>query len=269
MALQSRMPAEKTGAKKTGDRGKRMLTAIFADIHGNREAFSACLAHARAAGAGRIVLLGDYVGYGADPEWCLNKVMDLTRDGAIAVKGNHDDAMDTPDPDMNPVAQAAIAWTRPLIDAAQREFLRGLPMQATEADRLFVHANSWAPTEWDYVRNEREAERCLNYARQRLIFVGHIHVPALYALAPGRGAQRFEPKAGSRIPLIASRRWVVVVGAVGQPRGAGPAAHYCLLDEARNEVSFERVPYDIEGAAKKIEAAGLPPVLAKRLREGQ
>src|SRR3954447_10597874 len=86
--------------------------AVFADIHANRQAFSACLEAARARGAERIVCLGDIVGYGADPEWAVETVMDLVHDGAIAVRGNHDSAIGTPSETMNAEAQAAIEWTR-------------------------------------------------------------------------------------------------------------------------------------------------------------
>jgi predicted phosphodiesterase len=85
--------------------------AIFADIHANREAFAACLADARQRGAAPAILLGDYVGYGADPEWTVTTVMDLVADGAIAVRGNHDDALANPRDTMNAQAQAAIDWT--------------------------------------------------------------------------------------------------------------------------------------------------------------
>ncbi len=243
-----------------------MLTAIFADIHGNREAFSACLDHARKAGAARIVLLGDYVGYGADPEWCVDRARQLVEAGATAVRGNHDDAIDNDEGGMNAIATAAIDWTRPRLDDGQRAFLAGLPLTAELDGRLFVHANAWAPADWDYVRNEREAERCLRCCGHGAVFVGHVHVPALYALGADRIAQRFEPHAGSAIPLLGSRRWLAVVGAVGQPRGASTAAQYCMFDTARRGLRFEQVPYDAEGAARKVEKAGLPPVLAQRLR---
>ncbi len=72
-----------------------MLLALFADIHANRQAFSACLDFARARGAERIICLGDYVGYGADPEWAVETVMDLVAKGALAVRGNHDTAIGT------------------------------------------------------------------------------------------------------------------------------------------------------------------------------
>ena len=105
-----------------------MRLAVFADIHANRQAFSACLDFARARGAERIVCLGDIVGYGADPEWAVDTVMGLVDDGAIAVIGNHDHAISTPSESMNAVAQAAIEWTRGRLGVAQRRFLAELPL---------------------------------------------------------------------------------------------------------------------------------------------
>src|SRR5882724_8601764 len=97
-----------------------VLLAVFSDIHANRQAFSACLDFARAHGAERIICLGDYVGYGADPEWTVETVMGLVEKGAIAVRGNHDTAIATLAETMNAEAQAAIEWTRGRLSALQR-----------------------------------------------------------------------------------------------------------------------------------------------------
>src|SRR5258707_3333478 len=101
----------------------RVLLAVFTDIHANRQAFSACLDFARARGAERMILLGDYVGYGADPEWAVETVMGLVERGAVAVRGNHDNAVAITTESMNAVAQAAIEWTRGRLSATQQRFL--------------------------------------------------------------------------------------------------------------------------------------------------
>ena len=94
-----------------------MRLALFADIHANRQAFAACLEAARARGAERLVCLGDIVGYGADPEWVVDTVMDLVAKGAVAVRGNHDHAIGTPGDGMNDEAKAAVDWTRSRLSA--------------------------------------------------------------------------------------------------------------------------------------------------------
>jgi len=131
--------------------------AIFADIHANRQAFSACLDFARARGAERIVCLGDVVGYGADPEWAVDTVMGLVDDGAIAVIGNHDHAISAPSESMNAVATAAIEWTRGRLSAPQRQFLAELPLTQREDDRLYVHSEASHPSQWRYVRDTPDA----------------------------------------------------------------------------------------------------------------
>jgi predicted phosphodiesterase len=215
-----------------------MLTAIMADIHANREAFEACLRHARAAGVERHVLLGDIVGYGPDPEWACETAERLAQDGALIVRGNHDDAAVTGDvSEMSGNAAAAITWTRPLLGAHHRAFLDTLPLTIAEPDRLYVHANAWAPADWDYVTSDVTAERSLRYAKERISFIGHVHVAALYTQTPGRPCHRHHPTPGLAIPLLSSRRWLVTVGAVGQPRDGNPAAGYCLHDSRRGEIT--------------------------------
>src|SRR5437764_8491366 len=129
-----------------------VLLAMFADIHANRQAFSACLDFARARGAERIICLGDIVGYGADPEWTTEVVMGLVGDGAMAVRGNHDEAIGTATVSMNAAAQAAIEWTRGRLDAKQRRFLADLPLTLQEDDRLYVHSEASHPARWRYVQ---------------------------------------------------------------------------------------------------------------------
>src|SRR5712672_2050465 len=110
------------------DAEETVRLAVFADIHANRQGFSACLESARTLGADRIICLGDIVGYGADPEWAVDTVMDLVRSGAIAVRGNHDSAVGTASENMNAEARAAIEWTRGRLSGPQRRFLVELPM---------------------------------------------------------------------------------------------------------------------------------------------
>ena len=105
-----------------------MLIALFADIHANRQAFEACLDHARAQGSQRYVFLGDYVGYGADPDWVLTTVMEMVAQGALAVLGNHDNAINVPGETMNSEAQVAIDWSRGQLGPDQRRFLANLPL---------------------------------------------------------------------------------------------------------------------------------------------
>lgn len=246
-----------------------MLTALISDIHANREALTATLNHIRAAGVDRIAVLGDIVGYGADPLFCIDTVRQLESEGALVLKGNHDEAAAGLDNDMSANAQAAILWTREQLGSEEKSWLSNLALVSEETGRLFVHANGWAPGGWGYVRSAAEAERSMRRTAQRITFCGHTHQPAVFHMSPNRPASLFVPVTGVAIPLIESRQWLAVAPAVGQPRDGNRAAGYILFDEPRRQITYVRVPYDCESAARKILAAGLPAALAERLLKGQ
>jgi len=246
-----------------------MRIALLSDIHGNLEALEAVLAHVARQSVDRIAVLGDIVGYGADPRACTETVMTLAGDGALVLKGNHDEAIDRADPDMNADALAAIVWTRGVLAGDHRSFLAGLPLTARIDDLLLVHASARHPGQWPYVMTPRDAELSLGATDARLVASGHTHVPALFSLQPNRTCVAFAPVAGVAVPLAAHRRWQIVVGAVGQPRDGSAAAGYSVLDLAQGAVERHRVPYDHQAAAAKIRAAGLPDRLASRLAHGR
>jgi len=247
-----------------------MRLAIFSDIHANREAFDASLVHAARQGYDNCVLLGDLVGYGADAQYIVDRAVRLAAAGALVLKGNHDAAAVAADTSgMNEYAAAAIAWTHRNLDRASLDFLAGLELQLTGGDCLFVHSEAAAPADWRYITDEASAARSLVAAEKRITFCGHVHVPQLYNMASGKQAHLFRPQSGVAIPLIGQRKWLAVMGAVGQPRDRNPAAAYAIYDDGRNEVTYHRVPYDIDTAAAKIHAAGLPPMLAARLFVGR
>ncbi len=247
-----------------------MRIALFADIHANREALEACMAHARARRPEQFAFLGDLVGYGADPGWVVDVVRELMADGAIVVQGNHDAAVQGPPNERTSVdAKTAIEWTQGQLSAEQTSFLVGLPLQIISDDILFVHANAWRPAGWGYIHGKAEAQKSLMATSCRITFCGHVHPPALYYLGSGGGAGRFTPVAGTSIPLSRSQRWLGVVGSAGQPRDENPAACYAIFDSAARTLTYHRIAYDHETAAKKILAAGLPASLAHRLRYGK
>ena len=246
-----------------------MLLAVFSDIHGNRQAFEACLKVARAKGAERFILLGDFVGYGADPEWVVDTAMDLVSHGAVAVRGNHDEAVNTTTESMNNEAQIAIEWTRGRLDAAQRRFLAELPMLVQDSDRLFVHAEASSPKRWHYVRSTADAAKSLIATPAHVTFCGHIHRPALYSMSVTAKMTSFVPKTDVPVQLLRGRQWLAVLGSVGQPRDGDPSASFVLFDTASCQITYCRVPYDIARAANKIRENGLPPWLADRLSQGR
>jgi diadenosine tetraphosphatase ApaH/serine/threonine PP2A family protein phosphatase len=246
-----------------------MRIALFSDIHGNREALGACLARAERDHPDHYAFLGDVVGYGADPAWCLDTVAGFAGRGAIVLLGNHDEAVFRPTMRMNEAATRAVDWTRGRLDAAQLDFLRHLPLTEELEGVLFVHASGWRPDAWNYVIEAADAERSLEATPHALTFCGHTHVPALFRKARSRPALEVPVEPGGAVVLKPTQRWLGVIPAVGQPRDDNPAAGYALFDTDRCEVTFERVAYDIDKAARKIREAGLPDSLWMRLFLGR
>ncbi len=245
-----------------------MKLAILTDIHANREALTAVLEDQAARGCDAIAVLGDIVGYGPDPAWCVDRVRRLVAEGAICVKGNHDAAACGPGAPMNPTARKAIDWTRTQLDAAQLEFLAHLPMTADLGDVMLVHASAEAPADWIYITSELKAVGAFRATRARVILVGHVHVPLLVSAEMSGTVREQKARSGLPVPLLRSRRWLAVVGSVGQPRDRNPAAGYAVYDSAANELTFRKVPYDCAATARKVRAAGLPESLALRLLSG-
>ena len=245
-----------------------MWIGLFSDIHANREALEASLDHARRAGISRFIFLGDYVGYGADPAFAVDTVMREVEAGAVALLGNHDAAIFSGTGGMNSVAAEAIDWTRPKLDVTQREFLTRLPLTFEDSNRLFVHASAHAPERWEYITSVQSASRSFMATRAQATFCGHVHVPELFHLSPTGKFAGFQPVQAVEIPLRAPRRWLAVIGSVGQPRDYNPTACYGALDNERNALTYVRVPYDNETAARKVREAGLPEILSHRLIEG-
>ncbi|MGJ4942932.1 metallophosphoesterase family protein [Bradyrhizobium sp. HKCCYLS1011] len=246
-----------------------MLLAFFSDIHANRQAFAACLEVARAKGAERFICLGDIVGYGADPEWSVDTIMALVEQGGLAVRGNHDNAVAVSSENMNAEAQAAIEWTRGRLSAAQRRFLAELPMMVPDDDRLYVHSEASSPARWRYVQSTADAARSMIATDAQVTFCGHIHRPTLYSMSVTAKMTSFIPTSHAPIQLLRGRQWLAVAGSVGQPRDGDPAASFVTYETQTREITYCRVPYDIETAAARIRANGLPPWLAERLAIGR
>jgi diadenosine tetraphosphatase ApaH/serine/threonine PP2A family protein phosphatase len=247
-----------------------MKTALITDLHGNREAVESVLDHAQARGTQRWAFIGDFVGYGADPAWVVDAVRERVADGAIAVLGNHDQAVARgASAAMRPDARYVIEWTRSRLAPDQIDFLAALPAAVERDDQLFVHANAWAPLAWDYIQGRGDAVRSLHATVMRYTFCGHMHEPKLYHLSGTGKAGDFTPTPDVPIPVPPHRQWLVIPGSAGQPRDGNPAACYAMFDDQAHTLTFHRVPYDYDTAGDKIRAAALPQRLAARLVDGE
>ncbi|WP_338846341.1 metallophosphoesterase family protein [Massilia sp. W12] len=246
-----------------------MLTAILTDVHANRQALEACLAHAAQRQAGRYAFLGDLVGYGGDPGWVVDTVMHYAARGALVVMGNHDYAAAVEErKQMHAEAREAIDWTRNHLNPEQLDFLRKLPLQIRDSGVLYVHASAYEPQEWIYVNTLEDAVRSMQATECRLIFSGHVHMPALYRIAQDGKSGGHIPAPESVHPIRAQHQYLAIPGSCGQPRDGNTSASYALYDDQSGMLQFFRVPYDISGAARRVIEVGLPMVFAMRLVEG-
>ena len=250
-----------------------MKLALLSDIHANIQALNACLAHAQAQGAQQLAFLGDLVGYGADPAAVMRRIMALKAQGALVLKGNHDDLAVRPPSEIRTVGDSTAQWTHEQLDQPQRNFLATLPM-TIQMDKVFlVHASAEAPALWRYVYDQRVAAMSLDAASAnapvRYVFGGHVHFQSLYYRGADGALMKFEPTAEVAVPVPAHRHWLATIGSVGQPRDGNPKAMYALFDTAQARLTFHRVAYDHQGAAAAIRQTGLPDYFAERLELGR
>jgi diadenosine tetraphosphatase ApaH/serine/threonine PP2A family protein phosphatase len=237
--------------------------AILSDIHGNLEALDAVLAHA-APRADAVLVLGDVVGYGADPVACLEGVSERAQ---AVVAGNHEHGVaGLLDPAwFNDRARAALEWTRRTLDRDHHAWLRTRPLILEVDDATLVHASPDRPADWDYLVTANDGYEVFGAFATRLCFVGHSHRAGAWSI--GSSGRAHEPRA-EQVELDAGRRYVINVGSVGQPRDGDPRACYALWHVDDRRVTIERVPYDLATARDKILRAGLPRFLADRLSIG-
>jgi diadenosine tetraphosphatase ApaH/serine/threonine PP2A family protein phosphatase len=255
-----------------------MQLALFSDIHANRQALDACLAHARGKGAERCAFLGDLVGYGGDPAYVVRRVMALAAQGALVVRGNHDHYVSQKAGKNLAAGHTGIEWTRKQLSAQELRFLAALPLALREGDMLLVHGSADAPANWRYVETPAQAGQSLlaacreppGDAQVRYVFCGHVHWQTLYFSEGGAGAMTPAPFApGVPTPLPERLRWLATVGSVGQPRDGQTEAMYALLDTTARRLTFHRVPYDVRAAMAAIRATPLPGFFADRLGTGK
>ena len=238
--------------------------AIFSDVHGNLEALDAMIEDAEQEQATEWICLGDIVGYGADPERCIERVRARC---TTVLRGNHDDeaAGNRSLSDYNPVARAALEFVRETLCADSKRYLHGLPYTGATDHYAAVHASLADPPLFDYVCDAQSALEHFGVQSQAIAFCGHTHVPCVWELT--RRTLRLSPPAD--FTLRRDRRCLVNVGSVGQPRDGDPKACYVLFTPGASRIEFRRVEYDMDTAQRKIRKAGLPGFLALRLAVGR
>jgi diadenosine tetraphosphatase ApaH/serine/threonine PP2A family protein phosphatase len=241
---------------------------IISDLHANLHALDAVLADAKTVGYDATLVLGDLVGYGADPSAVIARTLAL--EPAAIVRGNHDKvAAGIESAELfNDIARRSIEWTAQQLSPAELTTLSDLPKGPCQLTSTFELCHG-APFDEDYyIFDADDASRAIGAAKSRICFFGHTHLPALFATGddPVRAS---EDGAEDELALPTSGPALINIGSVGQPRDGDPRAAYGVLDVTRHTLRLRRVTYDIAGAQARIIKAGLPEWLALRLERGQ
>lgn len=242
-----------------------MLYGIIADVHGNLEAFNTVLS--RLQRADKMVCLGDIVGYGPDPNACVEKVRGL---GIPSVAGNHDKAV-TGELEMtwfNRNARDAVNWTREIISKENLEFLRNLPEVLEEDGFQLVHGSLRSPLE-EYITSISEALGTFERMNRDVCFVGHSHAPLFIARKKDGNYDGRALLDGEEIVVGDYDKVIINVGGVGQPRDGDPRASYGVYDSKTSLFSLHRVEYNIGQVQEKMKKVGLPLPLIERLAFGR
>ncbi len=242
-----------------------MKAAIISDIHSNLEALHVVMKDIKKRRLKSILCLGDLVGYGANPNECVDLCL---KESKVIVAGNHDwAAIDKTDVStFNPVAARAIKWTQENMSKEGMNKLKDLALSHKMDNLLLVHSTPKDPHKWNYLLSLDEFEKAFTHFEEQICFVGHSHVPAaVYQDNNGYcDLVRDNP-----FPIVPKRRYIVNVGSVGQPRDLDPRASYAIYDGNNGSIEIVRLDYNIPQAQQRIIMAGLPESLADRLLAGR
>ncbi len=231
-----------------------MRIAIISDIHSNLEALTAVFTEANKLGYDELICLGDIIGYGPDPEPCLDLVFNNAK---MIIKGNHEQAVINPIilKEFNTYARESILWTIENISEKYFRFITYLKIDYVKDDILFVHGSPIEPYEWNYISDYQDAALYFKNMKEQLCFVGHSHIPGIYK------EKDFEA-------FSESNKCIINVGSVGQPRDGSPDASFGIFDTDKWIYTNYRVGYDISRTREKIIKNKLPVFLADRLLKG-
>jgi predicted phosphodiesterase len=242
---------------------------IISDIHANLEALETVLAATPPNKYDRLLVLGDLVGYGADPNAVIDRVRAL--DPLSVIRGNHDKAACGLDDgsSFNQIARFAATWTGEALTADNRRYLRELPAGPVIIDERIEICHGAPFDEDHYIFDGNDARRALDTSERPLCLFGHTHLPVVFFDEGGDIGGEIPASAMHQVSLQDGLKLLVNVGSVGQPRDGDPRAGYATFDSGSGSLVLYRVPYPIEIAQRKIVAAGLPQTLANRLAIGR
>ena len=242
-----------------------MRILVISDIHANDTAFEAVLKHSE--GQWDFVwCLGDVVGYGPDPNECVERLKTLPQ---LCLAGNHDwAALNRLDvKTFNPDARRAVEWTQDTLTAENTEFLEHLPVTFVIGDYTLVHASPREPV-WEYILEPSIAALNFPHFETPYCFVGHTHQPVIYTIDKDeKKAKSCPPRYNESYPLNGQRQ-IINPGSIGQPRDQNPDAAYGLLDLTTGVFEHRRIPYNIRAVQRRMLDYNLPERLITRLEHG-
>ena len=241
-----------------------MRYVVFGDIHGNLEALEAVMEKMANEKPDKYICIGDIVGYGANPNECIDNVLSLN---PILVAGNHDYAasgllnVDF----FNTYAFRAIEWTKQQLTPEHKKFLQNLKLIQKINNLTAVHATPYSPEMFEYMENSYDVQLAMTSLDTPVCFIGHSHIPISFTVTRGSIAFSTEPYT----PVKGNNKVVINIGSVGQPRDENPEAAYAVYDSDEAVVWIKRVEYNIQKASDKILKAKLPEILAERIKYGR
>ena len=237
-----------------------MRIAILSDIHGNLEAVQEVLQYLRDNGIDQVYCLGDTVGYGSNPNECLDLV---AQSCSKVIMGNHDHAAIglTSVNYFNDYAKLSTYWTFSVLSAGSRNFISSLDFSWQDDKIFLVHATPANPAMWRYVLTEQDAREEFEAFTPKVCFIGHSHFPVIFSKNEGLiKVQKYV--------LNEQDKYIVNVGSVGQPRDGNPQTCFCVYDTDNGQLEYVRLNYDAVLTRDKIIKAGLPVFLGDRLLNG-
>jgi diadenosine tetraphosphatase ApaH/serine/threonine PP2A family protein phosphatase len=229
-----------------------MRLAIISDIHSNLHALEKTFEAIDQLSIDQVLCLGDIVGYGANPNECVELVRERC---AVTVRGNHDTGAigELPLDHFNSYGESAMRWTRKELKEENLAFLQSLPLLHVQDSITLAHAAPLHPENWHYIFAWPDAQSCFSAFNTTYCFIGHTHVPVIVG------------EDGTVNHFAIGARYLINVGSVGQARDGRPRASFGVLDTVQGSFEIQRLEYDIEAAAQSILRAHLPDYLAHRL----
>ena len=242
-----------------------MRYIVFSDLHSNLEALNQFEKEISSIPFDRLVCLGDIVGYGADPNLCVDWVR---KNADFTLAGNHDLAVvkKTHIAYFNAYAIEACKWTQKILTAENKAFLESLEMDRKENDAYWVHASPYQPARWHYIVSKKSAEKHFWSFEASVCFVGHSHKPIILEQKPKGEINDYVADLWDIEPR---NRYIFNGGSLGQPRDGNTKPMYIIYDSDERTVEFKRFNYDFSQTQNKIIENGIPAYLADRLSRGK